>query len=301
MNRSAYNFLFPAFPHRFEPTDEYIQNYSVAQWHAKLQALSELTGNALADANYWDGHELGIQLKTYAYSCHAFEWLIDHGYEAGLLAGLSMGLYGALFAAECYDFKTGAALMCKAYDTITAIPETNAWAMASIVGLTKGDIDPWLLQGILVSNVNGEASFLLAGKREVLTELVAWALNEGAFKAFLLDHSAPYHVAAFKPYCEVFDGFVKKADIRAPRVPVISAIDHIKINTSKAASKELIRNLYTPLNWHMSQLHIGQLNAAEMIEVGPGDNLKKIARMAGLRSRITPGRKIMERYANDIS
>ena len=63
-----------------------------------------------------------------------------------------------------------------------------------------------------------------------------------------------------------------------PVVPVVSLIDQKILREEQSLRDEIIRNLYTPMNWFHTQLLLQQKGVSVFIECGSGKALTKNAK-----------------------
>ena len=61
-------------------------------------------------------------------------------------------------------------------------------------------------------------------------------------------------------------------------MPIVSLIDQELLLEESALKQEVVRNLYTPLNWYETQLYLQELGVNRFIECGSGRGLVKNAR-----------------------
>jgi malonyl CoA-acyl carrier protein transacylase len=61
-------------------------------------------------------------------------------------------------------------------------------------------------------------------------------------------------------------------------MPIVSLVDQEILLEEDLLKQEVVRNLFTPLNWYQTQLYLQELGVNRFIECGSGKGLVKNAR-----------------------
>src|SRR4029077_17959954 len=79
-----------------------------------------------------------------------------------------------------------------------------------------------------------------------------------------------------------------RAELRAPRVPVITNVDAAPVTTGEAARDALVRQIDSPVRWVESVLRMeNDLGVQTFLEVGPGNVLSGLTRRIVQAARAT--------------
>jgi [acyl-carrier-protein] S-malonyltransferase len=274
-------FIFPAF------INEYPANPfgGLQELHYRFQFLlqeSSFFDPDLAEFDFesndflWD--ELKTQYLTYIYSCAVAEVLNDKRLIPLYSAGYSMGIYAALFQAKVINFADGLLLIKKAFETMRNIVGADKFGMCSIIGLSREDINDLICSRnfqVEITNQNSSFAFVLSGLQKDMQDFLKAAMAEGALHTHLLNVSLPYHSGFLKKTMSGFREFVETIRFSIPRTKIISLVDQQIVENQQDLKEEIVRNLYTPLNWYRTQSELIRSGVNLFIECGPGKNLVK--------------------------
>lgn len=250
----------------------------------------------LAEGSQWAGVDLaaavegerlselsprGWQLFTYAFSCAAAHVYRAKGARPSWVAGYSLGLYAALWAAGCVSYAEGLSLVARAYDLMTeAARGKGPFAMGVIVGLGRGEWDRVLAprESLRVANVNSDISVVFGGLAAEVEGALAEALARGASKARLLPADAPVHHPVLAEASRAFRVHLEGLTWRAPRCPVVCSIDQALLEDPAALKDFTAVNLSTPIHWQKVTEKLASLGAQWVLECGHGVSLTQNAR-----------------------
>jgi len=275
-------FVFPAFTYDF--TDH--PGWKIDGFRELLIAFLQQSCNihkyTLTEHSFFEDSlstdELKTQYLTYIFSCAASAALRKNGWNAGVNAGYSMGIYASLFDAGAISFETGLILIKIAYQTLSESLHNERFGMVTLIGLDRSDI----LQltdlhsfRVEIANQNAPHSFVVSGAMDDLAILVNKAKDEGVLHSKFLHASIPYHSRLLFDAAQKFKQLIKNLDITEPRHPVISLIDQSYLSTPESVRKELVNNLFKALNWNYTMQALLSLGITRLIECGADSGLVK--------------------------
>jgi len=225
--------------------------------------------------------ELETQYISYIQACSLVSWFRGKGIIPAYSSGYSMGIYAALFQAEVISFLDGLVLIRQAFKEIRKVVGNKKFGMCSIIGLNKNDIEQLIEKqdlNLAIAIQNSVCSFSVSGPAKDITRLTESALQEGALSARLLNVTVPYHSSFLKDTASTFTEFVSQMQFRHPRMPIVSLIDQEILLEDNTLKVEVVRNLFTPLNWYETQLYLQELGVNRFVECGSGKGIVKNAR-----------------------
>ncbi len=245
----------------------------------------------------WEGpeEELGLTTNTQpallATSIAIYRSLLPQGLfvEPIAMAGHSLGEYSALVAADALDFADALRLVRRRGELMQEAVPVGVGAMAAFIGLDDQAVaavaeDASQGEVCAVANYNSPGQTVIAGHKAAVDRAVAMAKERGARKATLLAVSAPFHSPLMRPAREGMAGELAKVTFRAPRVPVVTNVDAIPVNTGEAARDALERQIDGPVRWVESVTWMAQdAGVRTFLEIGAGNVL------SGLNRRIATG------------
>ena len=225
--------------------------------------------------------ELKTQYISYIQSCSLVSWFHQKGVTPAYCAGYSMGVYAALFQAEVISFLGGLILIRQAFNEIKKVVGDKHFGMCSIIGLNQDDLEQLIQKdnlNVKLAIQNSTCSFSISGTAEDVVKIMASAQKEGALSTRIINVSVPYHSVFLKETETSFMEFVNQMQFLTPKMPIISLIDQEILFEEHALKYEVVRNLFTSLNWYETQLYLQELGASRFVECGSGKGIVKNAR-----------------------
>lgn len=285
-------FIFPAFVAEY-PEDPMSNPAGSAKFcQSFLQKAAHAIDPELAGFNYINRNyledELRTQLMTYLLCCSYSEFLKENNIVPSMCAGYSMGIYAAAYQAGSILFEDGLFLILKAFVEISRITAGKSYGMGTVLGLKREDINQIMAEDsrkVEIANQNSPYSFIFSGPLEEIKTILDKAQNEGALNIRLLNVTIPYHSKLLEGTKVPFGTFVESLSFKNPETPIVSLIDQSVLKDSGAIQKEIVRNLYTHLNWYQTQLMLQSSGIRSFIECGPGKSLVKNAKFVEGGSR----------------
>ncbi|GGO78043.1 ACP S-malonyltransferase [Nonomuraea cavernae] len=193
----------------------------------------------------------------------------DEGGRPDYLAGHSLGEYTALFAAGCFDFETGLALVKRRGELMSG---AAGGTMAAVLGAEPEQLEELLAgTGVDIANYNSPEQVVLAGPKDELDSLSGRAPG----KWVPLSVSVPSHSRYMEPAAAAFAEALDGVRIAEPRVPVISNVTARPYQAGEAADL-LRRQICNPVRWLDGLRYLMGQGVRELEEIGPGDVLGKL-------------------------
>jgi len=225
--------------------------------------------------------ELKTQYIAYIQACSLVSWFKLKGIFPAYSAGYSMGIYAALYQSEVISFLDGLVMIRQAFREVTRVTGKDSFGMCAIIGLNRDDLEPLILREddkIEIAIQNSVCSFSISGPAKNIRSLVEAAQGEGALSTRIFTITVPYHSSYLKDAAGNFDEFIAQIQFRNPRMPIVSLVDQEILLEEEMLKKEVVRNLFTSLNWYETQLYLQELGVNRFVECGSGKGLVKNAR-----------------------
>ncbi|HVV49524.1 MAG TPA: ACP S-malonyltransferase [Polyangia bacterium] len=203
------------------------------------------------------------------------------------VAGHSLGEYSALVAAGALRFADAVRLVHLRGKFMQEAVPAGVGAMAAILGLDAAAVAAACAEsaaGEVVSpaNLNGGGQVVIAGHKAAVERACAAARARGAKRAVPLPVSAPFHCVLMQPAAEKLAAELARAEVIAPRVPVVTNVEAAP-NQDPARVRELLaRQVTAPVRWEESVQRLAAMGVTRAFELGAGNVL------AGLVRRIAP-------------
>lgn len=293
-------FIFPAFISEFLGNEIQLLDSFSGNLQGFLNEASLITGddfsNLSLDNILFTEDELRSQLITYIFSCSLSDVLQKKDIQPDILAGYSMGLYAALYAGGSIRFEEGVKLINKAFLISRSVIGDVQSAMGSIIGLTDNEIEELIIEHkstVEIANTNSIHSHIVTGRETDVHNLLNNAREIGALNISILKVSTPYHSRMLKSSEKEFRDYIaQKIITKQSRIPILSSIDQKLIKSSGHICNEIVKNLYTRINWMATFDKLRTLGIDQFIECGAGKSLHKIGRFTTGEFTIYPMNKV---------
>lgn len=242
-----------------------------------MEALG-FTGNDKLDITEY------TQIAMLATEVAILKVLESKGVRADITAGLSLGEYGALAAADVMDLEDLFHIIRKRGIFMQeAYPEGGA--MMAVLGLDSGRIEEICRQteGIVtIANYNCPGQIVITGEENAVAEAVKALSDAGAKRCVPLKVSGPFHSQLLKGAGERLEKELYGIRLRNPSIPYISNVDALEV-TEAAPVKTLLKDqVSSSVCWQQTVEKMIADGVDTFIEIGPGKTLsgfmKKINR-----------------------
>ena len=192
-----------------------------------------------------------------------------------MVAGLSLGEYSALVAAESLEFRQAVPLVRKRGELIQETAPIGKGAMAAILGLKREDVlticETASVAGVVeAANYNCPGQIVISGEVQAVKKAVELARLEGARRAIMLMVSAPFHCSLLKPVAESLAKELEKVKIKDSKIPIISNVNAEFVEEACTVKDLLIKQVSSPVLWEDSIKKMVDSDVKTFIEVGPG-------------------------------
>ncbi len=209
--------------------------------------------------------------------------LADKGLTPDFVAGHSLGEYSALVAAGAMKFSDAVQIVHKRGTYMQEAVPAGQGAMAAIMGLSPAvvmDACKRAAEGQICSpaNLNSPEQTVISGHAEAVKRAVEIASQSGAKRAVILAVSAPFHCALMMPAQERLEKDLRKAEIGALRVPLVTNVDADTETSGEEARDALIRQVTNPVRWEESVRELIDEGVNTFVEVGPSRVLTGLLR-----------------------
>ena len=227
-------------------------------------------------------------------SVAAYRVLAEHGVDASLAAGHSLGEWSAHVAAGTLEFADAVrAVKARGRAMQQAVPAGQG-AMAAVLSLDAAQVAEACAEaaqetGLIVAaaNLNSPGQTVISGALAAVERASAIAKAKGARRAVMLPVSAPFHCALMQPAQEEVTRVLASLTLSEPRIPVAANVTGGLVTTAQAARDALIRQVTGTVRWVDCVQALVAAGATAFIEVGPGKVL------SGLMRQIDPAQKAL--------
>lgn len=202
------------------------------------------------------------------------------GIRPDIAAGLSLGEYSALVAAEMLEFEDAVKLVARRGRYMQEAVPAGIGGMAAIFGLDPRKVEEMCgqTQGIVEpANYNSPGQLVVSGEKQAVASLVAAAKDSGARRAMELEVSAPFHCSMLQPAAERLAADLAEIDFKESRFPVLSNVDAGLVSPANVRDL-LARQVASPILWQQIVEKLAAQGMGTLVETGPGRVLSGLAR-----------------------
>ncbi|QUI21007.1 ACP S-malonyltransferase [Vallitalea pronyensis] len=200
----------------------------------------------------------------------------EHGIEADVMAGLSLGEYSALVAGDVLDFKEAVKLVRKRGKFMEEAVPDGKGSMAAVLGLTPevvedicGDID-----GIVMpANYNCPGQIVIAGEVEALNEACSKLEEAGARRVLKLNVSGPFHTPMLRDAANRLSEELEEIALNDIKTPYITNVTGELVEDSQDIKTLLTKQVVSPVRWEETIKNMIDDGVETFIEIGPGKSL----------------------------
>jgi [acyl-carrier-protein] S-malonyltransferase len=210
----------------------------------------------------------------------------ETGAEAAVAAGLSLGEYAALVAADSVDFATAVRLVRERGRLMQEAVPVGVGGMLALLGLDAERVEALCQEcggpdEVAPANYNCPGQIVVSGRLESLERVRVAATAAGARRAVYLEVSAPFHMPMLAPARRGLAPLLAAVAWRRPAFPVVANLTGRVVEPDEIADS-LARQVDHPVRWEECVRTMVGLGVDVLLEVGPGRAL------AGFARRIAP-------------
>jgi [acyl-carrier-protein] S-malonyltransferase len=212
------------------------------------------------------GERVPDQVKLFARAARDADESRELAVRPDVVAGHSLGEYGAAYAAGCFDFETGLWLVARRDRFLAEAAERTPGGMIAILKTDPEEVERALgeTEGSVVANYNSPRQTVVSGLREALGDAVSR----------IRGRKVPLNVsfAAHSPYVAVAGERMREAldsvEFLKPEVPIVSAIDGSVLENADAVKEALKEQMVAPVRWVKVVETLARLRVEEWVELG---------------------------------
>jgi [acyl-carrier-protein] S-malonyltransferase len=212
--------------------------------------------------------------------------------QPDVTAGLSLGEYTALYAANILSFEDALTLVTKRGEAMQQAADATQGAMVSIIGFDEEKIR-WLCEqasdsDLLVPvNFNCPGQIVVSGTKAACKRAKELAIKYGAIKAVRLDVAGAFHTEMMSSAAIALKKALQNCEFAEPaNTKVISNINAQYYNNADEIRTGLEKQLTSPILWQKCMERLLADGIEEFYEIGPGKVLTGLMRRISRKTRI---------------
>lgn len=197
------------------------------------------------------------------------------GLKADVCAGLSLGEYGALAAADVMTYEDLFSIIRKRGIYMQEAYPVGG-AMAAIIGMDAEKIEEVCdkTEGIVsIANYNCPGQIVITGEEKAVLTAQESLKEQGARRCIPLNVSGPFHSALLQKAQDQLKDALLDVEVKTPTIPYICNV-RAEYVTDQNEIKDLLANqVSSSVRWQQSVELMIQDGVDTFIEIGPGKTL----------------------------
>ncbi len=214
-------------------------------------------------------------IYTMSLACLALlrEQLDSDAFSPTACAGLSLGEFAALQAADAVTFETGLWLLDKRGQFMAEACAASDGAMAAVL-----NADPALVEtacqrnSIDVANYNSPGQVVISGRKELVDKTVSDLREEGVKRIVPLSVAGAFHSRLMQKAEEKFKPLIAQAEIARPACPVVQNFTGAAAEDPASIKTSLQAQVTGSVQWEKCA-RVMMEKSDLLIELGPGTAL----------------------------
>jgi [acyl-carrier-protein] S-malonyltransferase len=189
-------------------------------------------------------------------------------------AGLSLGEFTALAAADVFTFEDGLRLVRQRGIAMQQACAQTQGAMAAIIGLDEIPTrDVCTEAGVALANLNCPGQIVISGAVDSIARACDLARDRGAKKAVPLPVAGAYHSPLMNSAQTKLAHALSSIPLKPSTVPVLSNVTAEPHGTPDQLVTRLIEQVISPVRWEAGIRYLLAQGFSRFIELGPGKAL----------------------------
>jgi [acyl-carrier-protein] S-malonyltransferase len=209
-----------------------------------------------------------------------------------VMAGLSLGEYTALYAADAADFQDMLRLVTRRGELMQQAATERPSGMVAILGLDgeaqANELAEACAEGQVLTpaNFNCPGQIVLSGEIEACERAARRASEFGASGGKMLNVAGAFHSEIMAPAAEKFKEVLAEVDFRTPVCDVFANVDATPYASADEIPGKLLAQLTGAVRWQQSMEALLAAGVEDLYEVGPGKALAGMMRRIDRKKRV---------------
>ena len=206
--------------------------------------------------------------------------LEQEGIKAGAAAGLSLGEYGALAAAQAMSDRDLFSLVAKRGLYMQEAVPTGG-AMTAVLGL-NGDVVEAVCQEIQgqvgVANYNCPGQIVITGEQAAVDAAAQKLKETGAKRCVPLQVSGPFHSPMLSGAGKKLEEALEGVEVFDPAIPYLANVTADYVTKKEEIKPLLARQVSASVKWQQTMERMIADGVTTFVEIGPGKTLSGFLR-----------------------
>ena len=237
-------------------------------------AVAEPSAELLPTVRRIVGEHIPNQVKFFARAAQDADESRELDVNPDVVAGHSLGEYGAAYAAGCFDFETGVWLVARRDRFLAEAAESTPGGMVAILKADPEEVERATKEtgGSFVANYNSPRQTVISGLRDALEDAVSRIRGRKIPLNVSFAAHSPYVSAAGERMREILDS----VEFHRPEVPFVSAVDGSVLDSADTVKEALKSQMVSPVRWVKVVETLARIRVEEWVELGGGGVLTRM-------------------------
>lgn len=201
-----------------------------------------------------------------------------HGIVPDAACGLSLGEYGALYAAGVFDEKTYIDLLAFRGAHMAKAAKGCDCSMSAILGLDEKTVEEGceICQKngfVTVANYNCPGQYVICGEEQAVTAAETYLKSKGAKRCIRLNVSGPFHTKYMAAAGEALKDYFAQLEFQTPQIPILMNVTGDFYQEGQDIKELLVKQVQSSVHLEESFNRLLESGAETFIEIGPGNVL----------------------------
>jgi len=222
------------------------------------------------------------------------------GVRPARLIGHSLGEYTAACVSGIFTLEDALSLVCARGELMRKVSEGAMLAVSQ----TETETVRWINDVLSLAAVNGPEQCVISGPTAAIIALKD-RLKENGIHSHRLETSHAFHSSSIDPVLDLFVEMVRKKQLRAPKIPLISNVTGTWLTASEATDPAYwARHFRQTVRFNDGLRELQADPVGFLLEIGPGETLCALSRHSvekEARQRIFPSLPRPREKYSDLS
>lgn len=219
------------------------------------------------------------QLALFTVEASILAVLKKYNINPDVVAGFSIGEYGALYASGIFDLMTCVYLVNQRANVMNKACVEGGYGMGAITGGNISKINKLCSKydEVWVSNYNSNEQVSITGRKSSVQKVIEEAISLN-YKAIELNVSGAFHSPIMKNASEEFEESTKIIRAKENKIPIVLNVTGEYYNVGDDILQLMVKQIYSPVHWSKSINLMLKDGVTDFIEIGPGKVLSNFVR-----------------------
>lgn len=254
-----------------------------------FQKATEVCGFSMEDLCFSENEKIHdtryTQPALLTACCGILKAVEKAGFHPDMTAGLSLGEYSALVAAQMLDFGEALHVVSERGVYMEQAVEKGKGSMMAVISKKPLPIEEICAntEGMVkVANYNCPGQRVITGEKEAVEKAAEKLMEAGAFRVVPLKVSGPFHSPMLGNAGEKLRALLETTEIKAPACTFVSNVTAEPVDEPETVKDLLGKQVCSSVLWEQSMEYMIAQGVDTFVEIGPGKTLsgflKKIDR-----------------------